>query len=335
MRASGRERAATQARRHHRSQRAQRSADDRMARSSAEPAAGGPLGRRVQRLGAPPGRVAACPRARSPGMRADANGNDDHLLCRLSNNISPRPARVRRLLSVISHYSLRPRHPIVDLRGSTRCKVSRHVPGSAVLALEVVMRRLVVQFVTTAFMLSLLGVGSASAVDFTLPSLWQSYQDYFTMGTFGNWNSPQALYHYRSNAIPNNLKLDSQVGTSSTNSLSRQAYVAAVAQINADPTLDAAAEGGRHRGGQPADRPAVDDGPDPGRGHPAGDRGVQRGQPPDGRPEEDRARARVRVARRPAAQLVLLQRLHLQRGQPGLGQSRRRCSSGSTTTSTR
>jgi GH35 family endo-1,4-beta-xylanase len=81
------------------------------------------------------------------------------------------------------------------------------------------------------------GGGSASAVDYSLPSLWQSYQGYFVMGTFGNWNSTQALYHYRSNAIPNNLKLDSQVGTSSTNSLSRQAYVAAVAQINADPNL--------------------------------------------------------------------------------------------------
>ena len=51
--------------------------------------------------------------------------------------------------------------------------------------------------------------------------------------------------------------------------------------------------------------------------------------------EEGRPRARVRVARRPAAELVLLQRLHLRRGQPGLGEPRRRCSSGSTTTSTR
>ncbi len=89
---------------------------------------------------------------------------------------------------------------------------------------------------------SVVGAGSASAVDYSLPSLWQSYQSDFTMGTFGNWNSQQALYHYRSNALPNQLKLDSQIGTSSTNSLSRQAYVAAVAQINADPTLDAAAK---------------------------------------------------------------------------------------------
>ena len=101
------------------------------------------------------------------------------------------------------------------------------------------MRRLAVPLVATAFALSLVGSGgNASAVDFSLPSLWQAYQGDFTIGTFGNWNSPQELYHYRSNAIPNALKLDSQVGTSSTNSLSRQAYVAAVAQINADPTLD-------------------------------------------------------------------------------------------------
>jgi GH35 family endo-1,4-beta-xylanase len=83
------------------------------------------------------------------------------------------------------------------------------------------------------------GVGTASAVNYSLPSLWQAYQNDFTVGTFGDWSSQQALYHYRSNAIPNNLKLDSQVGTSSTNNLSRQAYVAKVAQINADSTLSA------------------------------------------------------------------------------------------------
>src|SRR3954465_2115869 len=81
------------------------------------------------------------------------------------------------------------------------------------------------------------GVGTASAVNYSLPSLWQAYQNDFTVGTFGDWSSQQALYHYRSNAIPNNLKLDSQVGTSSTNNLSRQQYVAKVAQINADTTL--------------------------------------------------------------------------------------------------
>src|SRR3954468_15248005 len=86
------------------------------------------------------------------------------------------------------------------------------------------------------------GVGTASAVNYSLPSLWQAYQNDFTVGTFGDWSSQQALYHYRSNALPNALKLDSQVGTSATNSLSRQAYVAKVAEINADPTLDAAAK---------------------------------------------------------------------------------------------
>jgi GH35 family endo-1,4-beta-xylanase len=99
-------------------------------------------------------------------------------------------------------------------------------------------RRALVAGVAGALLLTAITGGSASAVDFSLPSLWQAYQDDFTMGTFGNWNSQQALYHYRANSLPNQLKLDSQVGTSSTNSLSRQAYVAAVAQINADPTLD-------------------------------------------------------------------------------------------------
>ncbi|MBO0867298.1 MAG: endo-1,4-beta-xylanase [Micromonosporaceae bacterium] len=100
-------------------------------------------------------------------------------------------------------------------------------------------KRLAAAGVALAFVLtSLVGPGRAAAVDLSLPSLWQAYQGYFTMGTFGAWSSPQALYHYRSNALPNELKLDSQIGTSSTNSLSRQAYVAAVASIDADPTLD-------------------------------------------------------------------------------------------------
>ena len=102
-------------------------------------------------------------------------------------------------------------------------------------------RRVTIAGAGTALLLALtsfLGTGTASAVDYTLPSLWQAYQDDFTIGTFGNWSSQQALYHYRASSLPNQLKLDSQVGTSSTNSLSRQAYVAAVAQINADPTLD-------------------------------------------------------------------------------------------------
>ena len=101
-------------------------------------------------------------------------------------------------------------------------------------------RRIAVAGAVGALALSgAVGVGTAAAVDYTLPSLWQSYSGDFTMGTFGNWNSQQALYHYRANSIPNNLKLDSQIGTSATNSLSRQAYVAKVAQINADTTLSA------------------------------------------------------------------------------------------------
>ena len=51
----------------------------------------------------------------------------------------------------------------------------------------------------------LLGVNRASAVDFSLPSLWQAYQGDFTMGTFGSWTSPQAQYHYRSISLPNEL----------------------------------------------------------------------------------------------------------------------------------
>lgn len=99
-------------------------------------------------------------------------------------------------------------------------------------------RRAVVAGIAGALVLgAITGGGNASAVDFSLPSLWQAYQDDFTMGTFGAWTSPQAMYHYRSISLPNELKLDSQVGTSSTNSLSRQAYVVAVAQIDADPTL--------------------------------------------------------------------------------------------------
>jgi GH35 family endo-1,4-beta-xylanase len=106
------------------------------------------------------------------------------------------------------------------------------------------LRRIVATIIALSFVVaslvggSLVRPGRASAVDLSLPSLWKAYQGYFTMGTFGDWSSAQAQYHYRSNAIPNQLKLDSQIGTSSTNSLSRQAYVAAVAQINADPTLD-------------------------------------------------------------------------------------------------
>src|ERR1051326_4889170 len=100
------------------------------------------------------------------------------------------------------------------------------------------MRRALVAGVLSALEFTLLaGRERAAARDYPLPSLWRAYKDDFTIGTFGSWNSQQALYHYRSNALPNQLKLDSQVGTSSNNSLSRQAYVAAGNQINADTTL--------------------------------------------------------------------------------------------------
>ncbi len=78
---------------------------------------------------------------------------------------------------------------------------------------------------------------STAAVDYTLPSLWQEYQGYFIMGTFGNWNGQQALYHYRTSSPSNALKLDSQIGNSPSNSVSRQAYLAAIAAIDADPDM--------------------------------------------------------------------------------------------------
>jgi GH35 family endo-1,4-beta-xylanase len=95
----------------------------------------------------------------------------------------------------------------------------------------------IVGAVGAAAVTPLVGAGSAKAVDLTLPSLWQTYQNDFTIGTFGNWNTAQGLYHFRSNAIPNNLKLDSQIGTNPTSNLSEQQYAAKVTQINADTTL--------------------------------------------------------------------------------------------------
>lgn len=77
----------------------------------------------------------------------------------------------------------------------------------------------------------------ASAVDYTLPSLWREYKDDFIMGTFGTWNSTQALYHYRTNSPSNALKLDSQIGSSGTNSVSRQTYLAEIARIDADTEM--------------------------------------------------------------------------------------------------
>ena len=46
----------------------------------------------------------------------------------------------------------------------------------------------IVGAVGAAAVTPLVGAGSAKAVDLTLPSLWQSYQNDFTIGTFGNWN---------------------------------------------------------------------------------------------------------------------------------------------------
>ena len=70
-----------------------------------------------------------------------------------------------------------------------------------------------------------------------LTPLWQEYKDYFLMGTFGNWNSNPWMYHGNVSAPANSLKLESQIGRNNTNSLSRQAYLKAVEEIEADTTL--------------------------------------------------------------------------------------------------
>lgn len=101
-------------------------------------------------------------------------------------------------------------------------------------------RRSVLLASLVALVLSLVGVVGASpaqAVDYSLPSLWKAYQGKLVLGTFGRWDSDQAKYHYRTSSPPNELKLDSQIGSSNTDSLSRRAYVAAVATINADDSL--------------------------------------------------------------------------------------------------
>jgi hypothetical protein len=102
------------------------------------------------------------------------------------------------------------------------------------------MRRLIVVSLATVMGATTAAVAtttSATAVDYTLPSLWREYQDYFIMGTFGTWNGTQALYHYRTNSPSNALKLDGQIGNNNSNSVSRQAYNAAVTEIDADTTL--------------------------------------------------------------------------------------------------
>ena len=67
--------------------------------------------------------------------------------------------------------------------------------------------------------------------------LADEYEDYFMMGTFGNWNSEPWMTQGNVAAPSNALKLDSQIGNSNTNSLSRQAYLTAVEEIEADETL--------------------------------------------------------------------------------------------------
>lgn len=83
---------------------------------------------------------------------------------------------------------------------------------------------------------------NAMAVDLELPSLWKEYEGYFVFGTFGNWDNPQQLYHYKGNSPANELKLDSQIGNNWRNpdeNPSQKAYLEAVAKINADGSLTA------------------------------------------------------------------------------------------------
>jgi len=92
--------------------------------------------------------------------------------------------------------------------------------------------------VATALMASVLSpIGSADAVDPSLPPLWQAYQDDFVFGTFGDWSSDQAKQHYRTSSPANALKLDSQIGRNNTTNASRTAYTAEVARITADTSL--------------------------------------------------------------------------------------------------
>lgn len=70
-------------------------------------------------------------------------------------------------------------------------------------------------------------------------SLKEEYEDYFLMGTFGEWTAGDWSYNGNVSSPANDLKLDSQIGSSNTNSLSRRTYQAAVAAIEADETLTA------------------------------------------------------------------------------------------------
>ncbi|QOX61929.1 hypothetical protein FRZ06_00445 [Anoxybacterium hadale] len=80
---------------------------------------------------------------------------------------------------------------------------------------------------------------SVSAYDYSLPSLWQEYEDYFIIGTFGNWNTTHSKYHYRYSSFANDLKLDAQIGGTATgnNTPSQNEYNRRVAEINADTSL--------------------------------------------------------------------------------------------------
>ncbi|WRS27715.1 endo-1,4-beta-xylanase [Oscillospiraceae bacterium MB08-C2-2] len=90
---------------------------------------------------------------------------------------------------------------------------------------------------------------TASAVDLTLPSLWQEYEDYFMFGTFGGWKNgntaqqptgtDQRLYHYKGSSPANELKLDSQIGGNWGTQPSRNTYVSAIERINSDTSLSA------------------------------------------------------------------------------------------------
>lgn len=67
--------------------------------------------------------------------------------------------------------------------------------------------------------------------------LWKEYEGYFKMGTFGNFNAGDWEYHGNVSSPANALKLDSQIGNSNTNSLSRQQYLETVEAIEADTEM--------------------------------------------------------------------------------------------------
>ena len=62
-------------------------------------------------------------------------------------------------------------------------------------------------------------------------SLWREFAEHFWIGTFGDWQGAHRLHHFRTNSPGNIFKLDAMIGTSATNSRSRQAFVAARDQV--------------------------------------------------------------------------------------------------------